>query len=287
MVNMKVADAFKQHIKHYQTTNDTCEKHNVQLIQPGSLKPFCPECAVINTAHDEALMMNRESEKARNRNSRWLRNYSFVTGGNKKLEEMMDMTFDNFEEMDEETVRNKKIARRLANAYYLGAEHNALLAGEFGTGKTHLAMAILNGINEKGIKGKTDVKVLFVETYEMMSKIYSNYGNDESPYREDRVISMLIQADLLVLDDIGAEVGSMNRASEANDSTTKVLTAVLRGREYKPTIITTNLAPGEMEDTYDGRFYSRLLRGVDDSDKIVFKETTDKRKNKIKRSGEK
>lgn len=274
---IKVADTFKQHIRHYQTTDQVCNKHDVQLIQPSNLSPFCPECAVINTAHDEALMMNRETEKARNRNSRWLRNYSFVTGGNRKLEEMMTMTFDTFEEMDAETTKNKTIARRLANAYYKGADHNALLAGEFGTGKTHLAMAILNGINEQGIKGKKDVKVLFVETYEMMQKIYSSYGNDESPYREDRVISMLIKADLLVLDDIGAEVGSMNKASEANDSTTKVLTAVLRGREYKPTIITTNLAPDEMKGTYDGRFYSRLLRGIDDSDKIVFKETTDKR----------
>lgn len=272
-----IASVVAEHGRSYKFTDQYCEKHNVQMVQPINLKPFCPECAVVNTAHSEAIMMNEETEKAKKRNSRWLRSYSFVTGGERKLDEMMGMTFDNFYEVDEETKRNKKMAQDLVNSYFRGAEHNAILAGEFGTGKTHLAMAILNKINEVGFHKKKDVRVLFVETYEMMERIYSSYSDDDSPYRKDRVVSMLIEADLLVLDDVGAEVGSMTKASAANNETVKVLTSVLRGREYKPTIITSNLDPEGMKRTYDGRFYSRLNRGVGDSETLLFIETADKR----------
>lgn len=272
-----VEDVLSEHLKNYRRVDEYCSKHNVQMIQPRNLKPFCPECAVINTAHAEAIMMNEQSERAKNRNSRWLRSYSFVTGGERKLEEMMNMTFENFHEMDEETKKNKKMAQNLVNSYYKGAEHNAILAGEFGTGKTHLAMAILNKINEVGFRKKKDVKVLFVETYEMMERIYSSYNDDDSPYRKDRVVAMLIEADLLVLDDVGAEVGSMTKASAANNETVKVLTSVLRGREYKPTIITSNLDPDGMKETYDGRFNSRLMRDVGDKETLLFIDTPDKR----------
>lgn len=275
-----IGDVVAKHGRSYKFTDQYCDKHEVQLVQPRNLKPFCPECAVINTAHSEAIMMNEETEKAKRRNSRWLRSYSFVTGGERKLEEMMNMTFDNFHEVDQETKINKKKAQNLVNSYFKGNEHNAVLAGEFGTGKTHLAMAILNKINEVGFHKKKDVRVLFVETYEMMERIYSSYNDDDSPYRKDRVVAMLIEADLLVLDDIGAEVGSMTKASEANNETVKVLTSVMRGREYKPTIITSNLDPAEMKQTYDGRFYSRLMRGVDDKETLIFAETVDKRRGK-------
>lgn len=273
----KITESFKEYASAFRTTDERCDKHNVQLRQALSYKPFCPICAEINTAHAEAIMIDKETEKAKTKNSRWLKSYSFVTGGERKLNEMMNMTFDNFKVVDEETKINKKKAQDLVNSYYTGANHNALLAGEFGTGKTHLAMAILNKINETGIHNKKDIKVLFVETYEMMEKIYSSYSDKGSPYRRDRVIATLIEADLLVLDDIGAEVGSMTKGTEANNETVKVLTSVLRGREYKPTIITTNLDPMNTANTYDGRFYSRMLRDVSKKDKLIFKETSDKR----------
>lgn len=255
--------------KMFRSIDETCSEHEVNLVQYQEKTPFCPMCATERATADEADLIEQETVKAMSSDSRWLKQRSVVTDKN-----MFNMTFESFEIMDEETKVNKGKALNIARSYYKGAKNNELLTGRFGTGKTHLAMAILNQLNEH-----QGIKALFVSTDELMRNIKSSFGNPDSPYQESIVVDTLIQADLLALDDLGAEVGSIDRQSSATDYTVRVLNAILNGRTNKPTIITTNLSMKELKKVYDGRLLSRMFRGVKQERIIQFRTTSDKRSN--------
>jgi DNA replication protein DnaC len=251
----------------FKTTEATCDIHDEKLVQHKDYRPFCPVCASERVVEDEKELMEAGTEAAYNHKKRWLKERSLVVDRS-----LFDMTFDNYKVTDEETAANKEKALDLAREYYKGSTKNGLLAGKFGTGKTHLAMAILNQLNEH-----KDQRNLFVSADELMRKVKSSIGNNESPFREDRMIELLSKADLLVMDDMGAEVGSVNRNSQAPDYTIRVINGVLNGRTSNPTIFTTNLSRKELETAYDGRIVDRMFKGVSQEDLIIFKRTPSKR----------
>lgn len=251
----------------YKTIDETCKRHGQLLVQFQDNKPFCPICAAEKTAEDDWKLREAETKKAQNPNKKWLRQRSILTDI-----DMFDMTFENYDTNDEETRINKDKALNIARKYYKGATNNELLTGRFGTGKTHLAMAILNQLNEH-----TDMRLLFVSTDVLMRKVRTNMKDKESPFQEDRIVYLLSKADVLVLDDIGAEVGSVDRQSEATDFVIRIINGVLSGRSNKPTIITTNLTGSELKKVYDGRIIDRMLRGVKQKNIIQFTKTPSKR----------
>lgn len=120
-----------------------------------------------------------------------------------------------------------------------------LLYGKTGLGKTHLSLAIANAVIEKGFH------VLYASTYNLLSDIERERFNkqqfDESPER------LALDADLLILDDLGAEFNSkFNKAAIYNLINTRELTGA-------PTIISTNLMYDEIAREYDERVYSRIM----------------------------
>lgn len=251
----------------FKPTDEKCEEHGEFLVQHKDYRPFCPACASEKVIEDEQKLMEAGTEMAYNQNKLWLKRRSIVID-----RDMFKMTFDNYETMDEETTANKEKAIEMARRIYKGSKDNEMLAGRFGTGKTHLAMAVLNQLNEF-----TDMKLLFVSLDEVMRRIKANFGNPRSQYREDSIVVMLAEADVLVIDDVGSEVGSVDRNSEATDYNVRVLNAVLNGRANKPTIFTTNLSGKDLRDVYDGRIVSRMFRGMVQERIIQFVKTTDKR----------
>ena len=71
--------------------------------------------------------------------------------------------------------------------------------GPLGSGKTHLAMAILNHFAKLG------QRVAFVSVPELSRQYYSSYQSDE---HAEHQLARLIGVDVLVLDDLGAETYS-------------------------------------------------------------------------------
>lgn len=269
---MGLHEVIKDYQNLYQEVDEVCEQHTTKLIKTENSKPFCPHCAAERTVESEQELLEKETHKAYNSNRLWLRNRSIVA--NRSL---LDLTFDTFEAMDEETKTNKEKAKDITRRIFNGSTANEMLAGKFGTGKTHLAMAILNQLNEPINSGKTNFKLVFVSIDEMLRRIKANFGNERSPYREDRLVSTLSKADVLVIDDLGAETGAVGRDNEASDFNVRVINAILSGRTDKPTIFTTNLSIGDMRKMYDGRILSRILRGMEQERLVLFKNTTDKR----------
>lgn len=82
---------------------------------------------------------------------------------------------------------------------YPGIEVGLLLMGPVGVGKTHLATAILLGLIGRG------VRCLFYESGTLLKAIQDSY-NPISKTSELRVLAPVYQAEVLVLDELGATV---------------------------------------------------------------------------------
>lgn len=110
-----------------------------------------------------------------------------------------------------------------------------LFHGRHGVGKTHLAVAILkDAIRLKGARG------YFYETRELLKLVRDTYAGGEATEME--VLRPVLDADLLVLDDLGAE-----KTSEWVQETLGLVVNT-RYAERRPTIFTTNLADTGSDD---------------------------------------
>jgi DNA replication protein DnaC len=118
-------------------------------------------------------------------------------------------------------------ASRLANEYP-AAETGLLLMGPVGVGKTHLAIAILKELIEK--KG---VNCLFYESGSLLKAIQDSY-NPVSQTSETRVLAPVYQAEVLVLDELGATVPT----NWVRDTLYQIINT--RYNNKKLTIFTTN-----------------------------------------------
>lgn len=119
-----------------------------------------------------------------------------------------------------------------------------LFYGKSGTGKTYMSACIANELICK------KVAVVMTSFVKIISEIQANMGQEES------IIARLNRAELLVIDDLGAERSSeyaIEKAYNVIDS---------RYRAKKPMIISTNLTLSEMQAQTDiryARIYDRIL----------------------------
>lgn len=116
--------------------------------------------------------------------------------------------------------------------------------GKCGTGKTFLSECIASEIKKKG-------NVLYFTSFELNDffiKYHSSDINEKGFY-----YSILSEADLIVIDDLGTE-------PIYNKVTIEYLYLLLSARKDKPLIITTNLSPREIFTRYGERIFSRLFQ---------------------------
>lgn len=142
-------------------------------------------------------------------------------------------------------------AHKLANEYP-AVERGLLFMGPAGVGKTHLAVSIIKDLIEKGFAG------LFCEFGSLLKEIQDSY-NPISKSSELKVLAPIFQADVLVLDELGATVPT----DWVRDTMYQIINK--RYNDQKLTIFTTNYFDQPrseksqiLEDRISTRLRSRL-----------------------------
>jgi DNA replication protein DnaC len=136
-------------------------------------------------------------------------------------------TIDNFTAYNESLERAADRARALVSAFP-AIGRGLFFEGQPGVGKTHLAVAIL-----KEVVQTTGASGLFYDTRDLLRIIRSTY-NASIQTTELDILRPVMTADLLVLDDLGAE-----KTSEWVEETMNLIVNT-RYNERRPTLFTSN-----------------------------------------------
>lgn len=139
-----------------------------------------------------------------------------------------------------------KVAVKYVKTFKEWNGESLMLWGEPGNGKTHLAAAIVNELSKKGYI------VVFQSVPELLQRIRSTF-NSENKENETQIMRALLECDLLILDDIGAE----KTTEWVEEKLFNIIDA--RYRKELPTLYTSNLEPKELKNQVGKRSYDRMV----------------------------
>lgn len=145
----------------------------------------------------------------------------------------------------------KLFAVGVANKISRGETVHALIVGDTGVGKSHIANGILFDIQVKTSYRKNG---LFIDWSQLMQRLKTGMSDNAQDVRQknEKIMKAIGDADVVVIDDLGSERGSSFDRQTADD--------VFRIREDKSTIVTTNLHGKELKDRYGERTMSRMAK---------------------------
>lgn len=138
-----------------------------------------------------------------------------------------ECSFDTFKTVPGTLQDNALLYARTLVLDYPAVDRGLLFMGPAGVGKTHLAVAIIKGLIEKGFA------CVFCEFGSLLKDIQDSY-NPISKTSELKVLAPVYQADVLVLDELGATVPT----DWVRDTMYQIINK--RYNENKLTIFTTN-----------------------------------------------
>ena len=124
--------------------------------------------------------------------------------------------------------------------------------GEVGTGKTGLAVGYARNLLEAGMVAQ----ILFVSVPDLLSELRDTY-NDENA-SEHAIIKRYVEAELLILDDLGAEQGK--GLEWIQDRLYQIIGK--RHGEMRPTIFTSNYSLADLGTRLGARIAWRIRESV-------------------------
>jgi DNA replication protein DnaC len=136
-------------------------------------------------------------------------------------------------------------AFNLCRAYVRDPDHSLFIYGKYGTGKTHLAVAITR---ELLLQGR---KVMFTSVPRLLFEIRKAF-QEETRDTEALCVEKYSSVEFLVLDDFGVE----KTTAWARQTLDYIIYE--RDNNQRPMVITSNLSLDEIAEKIDGRISSRL-----------------------------
>lgn len=230
-----------------QTVDAICPTHGgyvstiIHVLDDG--KPIQTKCPTCSAEAKNAEQARKAAEVARERQ----RKVDGLIHASGIPARFLDRSFSGYRA----TEQGQKIAFGVCRAFAekwpekLASGASLVLTGGPGTGKTHLACAIANAVMRENLAVCT-----FGTVASMLRHIKSTYSKDSQRNEQD-AINDLIEPDLLVLDEVGVQVGSEHEKL--------LMFEVLNSRyqELKPTILISNLDAGELEEFLGQRVMDR------------------------------
>lgn len=156
--------------------------------------------------------------------------------------------FDNYQTFTPEMETALRVLREFGDNFWTRhapAGTFLVLAGDRGTGKSHLAIAAAQQVMKRGT-------AMYTRVGDLIRRVRSTWRRD-SPQSEEEVLHMLsVGMDLLVIDEVGVQTGT--------DDEQRILFDILDRRyaELKPTIMLTNLEGKEFAEFIGPRIIDRL-----------------------------
>lgn len=156
-----------------------------------------------------------------------------------------DKVYEEFKMSPRENMRKiLALSKTFINKFEDKDDLNLLLWGPTGQGKTFLLNCIAGDLIKK------DAIVIYQTAYEILKTIEDRKFKNI----DDGRYELYFESDLLIVDDLGIEFVNSFTASEIFNI---INTRLLRG---KKTLISTNLSPKELSETYTDRVFSRVFQ---------------------------
>ncbi len=245
-------DKAAQFIEEQKIRNLTAQQNVKKLLEKHGLpedylevKYSCPECNDTGVKGTKLCSCHIEL----------LKDLAYEEAGKKSP--LRICTFDDFKlsyYSDKAPSRNERSPRETmmgifeyCRDYAYNFDRNSpsiLMLGQTGLGKTHLSLAIVGTVIGLGYS------VLYNSAQNFFRELQNErFGKSGSSAYEN----MMLECDLLVIDDLGAEFSTAFTVSALyNIINTRINTGL-------PTIISTNLSLTEIEKQYSNRISSRLI----------------------------
>ncbi|CAH2215373.1 ATP-binding protein [Tepidibacter aestuarii] len=164
-----------------------------------------------------------------------------------------DMNIFSEEKIDSEGISQKE---NMLNIYSLCESftlnfnqdngENLLFYGQTGVGKTFMCSCIAKRLLDKGYS------VLYETSYNVVELLQSYRFEKNHTYEDKRNYKLLFECDLLIIDDLGTEMTNSFSISEMFNI---INSRLING---KKTIVSTNLSPIQIANTYTDRIFSRI-----------------------------
>lgn len=214
-------------------------------------------------------MENRVAVWRNNRLNRAIKHHSlfkaseYINGSLYSGDQRIDFTFNNWKP---DMQSNRDLARKVgAKCYYLAKQMvstpaKVLLTGKPGTGKTSLAMAMLNYLCDE------NYTVMTVSTLKLASLMNNMYEKEDIREHVEYVKKLMTNVDVLLLDDFGSEGSMKSETKSVRADMQSMLFDVAdarlnlsRNEVVSSTIVTTNSSANDLEAMYNPKLISRLL----------------------------
>jgi DNA replication protein DnaC len=160
----------------------------------------------------------------------------------------IEARFENYKPTTKTQAAALEAAKDFVSNWLSGELGGLWLLGPIGTGKTHLAVAIIHASIKDDIKFGSDCSYAFADWHDIVDEFR------QWPKRDQHSAERLVNADLLVIDDM-----------QAADERTACGFEWMVDRRYRakrPTILTSNLDQQSIREVVGHRAFDRLREGA-------------------------
>lgn len=226
--------------------DSVCERHGAYvekgIKRPMSKSPIWFGCPICSDERKQAEKL----EKIEQQKKQEARRLEEILHRSCLPRRFIGKTFETYHAQTPEQSRAFNVAFEYANEFETHAKNGTglIFIGQPGTGKSHLAAAIIQKIMPR-------YQGLYATVSDCIRAVRETWRKD-SEHSENQVLGRFIYADLLVLDEVGKQYGS--------DGEQNILFDVIDGRyrERMPTIIMGNVKGSELSGYLGERLADRL-----------------------------
>lgn len=159
--------------------------------------------------------------------------------------------FDNYQAVNEFAGKNLTACRRYAESWAerLAAGTGLVMTGSCGTGKNHLAVSMTKEITRQHL-----ARVELTDVMRITRAVKSTWRNN-SERTEDDVLDHYASLDLLIIDEVGVQLGTPSEMT--------ILQEVINARyeSVLPTILISNLTFEQLQESIGERIVDRVTDG--------------------------